>query len=52
MFNKYDFILKVCELGNHFPDFNETMSDDEFNYNRGYVQALLDVTDVFDEFNK
>lgn len=51
MFNKYDFIIKVCGLVEKAPDYTETMPDDEFNYNRGYVQALLDVTDLFDEFN-
>lgn len=50
MFNKYDFIIKVCSLVDNAPDYTETMSDNEFNYYRGYVQALLDVTDIFDEF--
>lgn len=52
MFDKYDFIIKVCGLVDNAPDFTETMPDDEYNYYKGYVKALLDVTDIFDEFNK
>lgn len=52
MFDKYDFIIKVCGLVDNAPDFTETMLDDEYNYYKGYVKALLDVTDIFDEFNK
>lgn len=51
MFDKYGFILKVSELGDNIPDYTETMSNDEFNYNRGYIEALLHVTDIFNEFN-
>lgn len=47
-FNKYDFITKVID---NAPVYDETMSDNEFNYYRGYCKALLDVCDVFDEFN-
>ena len=51
MFNKYDLIIKVCGLMDNAPDYYPTMSSDEFNYYRGYVKALIDVNDLFDELD-
>lgn len=51
MFNKYDFIIKVCELNDNVPEYNEKMSNNDFHYYRGYLKALLNVCDIFDELD-
>ena len=51
MFNKYDFIIEVCKLRDNTPDYNESMSNGDYQYYHGYMQALSDVCDLFDEFN-
>ena len=48
MDNKYDFIIKLGGLMDNVPDYYTTMPNDEFNYYRGYVKALLDITNLFD----